>query len=241
VTMTTFDPKAAAERVARETGWDLEAHASEHEWSGVGIGPVGQHRDSDALERSNFAVVYDDLRERFPGRVAVARFGHWAVGWVEEISFDLGAGGDVRAAVERWADALAGYPVADEMAYSALEHEEMAQWCATLRLDGHEDEHGIEYKLSPLVPVDELAERIASMIFERWSATRPDDAPGEPEIREAAVYEGLIVPDHEQVAAMLVEEREERDARDERLRTIAADVERGIADISELMDAIKRD
>ena len=72
---------------------------------------IAQHRDSDALQRSNFAVVRDDLLDRFeywttghspqcghpaavaagasgalcdcPPDVVVETFRHWAVGWTE--------------------------------------------------------------------------------------------------------------------------------------------------------------
>ena len=70
---------------------------------------VSQHRDSDALERSNFTVVADDLLRRFGDYVSqhaegcdvldgtegpacdcardvvTESFGHWAVGWTESV------------------------------------------------------------------------------------------------------------------------------------------------------------
>jgi hypothetical protein len=114
-------PRARA--IADETGWDLEAYAETRDWRAVGVGPVGQHRDSDARDQSNFQVIYADLSERFPGRVDVVRFGHWGFGWVEEIAW---AANDIRIgqAVSEWADALADYPVADDAHYSELEWEE---------------------------------------------------------------------------------------------------------------------
>lgn len=112
-----------AKAVARETGWDLEGYAEGHDWSGVEIGPVGRHRDSGILDTSNFEVILEDLKERFGDAVDSTTFGHWAVGWVEEITWDA-ARDDVRAVVESWREALEGYPVASEEDYSAREYED---------------------------------------------------------------------------------------------------------------------
>ena len=113
--------------VARDTGWNVDEEAQDRGWTSVGMGPVGQHRDSGALDRSNFRVVLADLTTRFGDAVADVRFGHWAVGWVEEIIFDAGRA-DVVDAVQSWRDALADYPVADEVDFSDLEHDELMSW-----------------------------------------------------------------------------------------------------------------
>ena len=55
---------AQALAVARQTGWNLDTEAEDRDWSAIGVGPVGQHRDSGPLDRSNFAIVCGDLRER---------------------------------------------------------------------------------------------------------------------------------------------------------------------------------
>lgn len=114
---------AQALAVARQTGWNLDTEAADRDWSAIGIGPVGQHRDSDALDRSNFAIVSADLRERFGDAVDTASFGHWGVGWIEEVIFDAGRP-DVADAVQAWRDALADYPVADDEQFSQLEWED---------------------------------------------------------------------------------------------------------------------
>lgn len=101
-----------ARGVARETGWDLDRYAAEREWSAVGIGPVGQSRDSDPYEASNFAAactILDDAGARY----AVASFGHWAVGWVEELAHDMGDPATV-AAVAAIRARLDRYPLLDE-------------------------------------------------------------------------------------------------------------------------------
>jgi hypothetical protein len=109
----------SAVAVARDTGWRLD----EMPWPSVGLGPVGVHRDSDALARSNWAVVSGDLVSRFPESVQVVRFGHWAVGWVEELAWDASTPAVV-AAVDAWRERLANYPVADEEHFSETETEE---------------------------------------------------------------------------------------------------------------------
>ena len=120
-------PEEVARSVADVTGWNPDETAAEHEWTAVGMGPVGQHRDSDCLSRSNFTVIYGDLSARFGDSVDVARFGHWAVGWVEEIIFDVG-NEDCERAVAAWREKLDNYPVADEDYYSTLEWEEMRDY-----------------------------------------------------------------------------------------------------------------
>ena len=120
-------PEDVARSVADVTGWNPDKEAAEREWTAVGMGPVGQHRDSDCLARSNFTVVYQDLSARFGESVDIARFGHWAVGWVEEIIFDVG-NEDCERAVSAWQEKLDNYPVANEDHFSELEWEEMRDY-----------------------------------------------------------------------------------------------------------------
>jgi len=109
--------------IQRATGWDLDGYAEEQGWSGVAIGPVGLHRDSDALQRSNWEVVYADLRDRYGDDVDEVSFGHWAVGWVADLAWNVG-NADLADDVRKWETALADYPVADEMHFSELEWED---------------------------------------------------------------------------------------------------------------------
>jgi|SRR5215471_13608138 len=99
---------------------------------------IGQHRDSDVLDRSNFQVILEDLRERFPDLIEVDGASHWAVGWVEGILVpaltDPSLGyteSNVHpaflAAME-WQAKLADYPIADETAYSELEWTEFCDY-----------------------------------------------------------------------------------------------------------------
>jgi hypothetical protein len=217
--------------VARETGWDIDTDAREREWTAIGIGPVGIHRDSDALARSNMAVILADLQERFGERVDVARFGHWGVGWIEEIIHDAGHAETV-AAVADWRERLEDYPVADEEHWSALELDELTEWCSHLYWS---EIGGREVIPNPFLSADALAAEIAGMIGETFGANRVEDAPGEPEIGAAALDAGLYVLDAEPIEAELQAASDEL----ERLRAIVADVDRGIADFGELRDACR--
>lgn len=51
------------------------------------IFPAGVHRDSDALARSNYKTALGLLRDADPcgDDWEERRFGHWAVGWIDEI------------------------------------------------------------------------------------------------------------------------------------------------------------
>jgi len=83
------------------------------DWS---VAPVGQNRDSSALDRSNFAIVLKDLGGE-SDTVEVHRFGHWGPGWFEIILTHH----NKKEKVDDWERALMNYPVADEEHYSNLE------------------------------------------------------------------------------------------------------------------------
>lgn len=117
--MHEHDPVATALEVSRATGWNLEAWRAEREWSAVGVGPCGRSRDSDALERSNMTSALETLTAA-GARFDIVRFGHWAVGWVEEIAHDAGDAATVDAVASIRAQ-LDRYPVLDDEAYSDLE------------------------------------------------------------------------------------------------------------------------
>jgi len=103
------------------TGWNLDTHADSHEWAGVGLVPVTQHRDSEAWERSNFDTAIAELSEAFGEHsVAVVSFGHWAVGWVELLTYDTGIEG-IAEAVEGIQARLDKYPILDEFRWSEYE------------------------------------------------------------------------------------------------------------------------
>lgn len=86
---------------------------------------VGQSRDSDDLEQSNFATMLQLLGGE-SDIVTIVRESHWAVGWVEWIAIEADGTTESDKALET-ADAaqarLADYPVLDDDDYSAREQE----------------------------------------------------------------------------------------------------------------------
>lgn len=222
---------ARADAVARETGWNTEEHATEHEWSAVGLGPVGQHRDSDARDRCNFDVIYADLRERFGDAVASVSFGHWGFGWVEEISFDAD-NADVVEAVEAWEVALADYPVADEMKLSELEYNEACEMIAR-DLRSEIDRDDIEYVLTEIIDADEMAGRIFSWVFDNRSLSRAEEI-GDDDIEDAAFALGFYAAN----VQPLTEHIERLETRLSDIEAMIADVDRGIRTLAEVRDAV---
>lgn len=107
---------------------------SSHEHATWCIGPVGQHRDSDLVEESNFAVACDRMRAVDPDEHdhEIHRFGHFAVGWVEEIAYRPGS--ECERVANEIRDALAGYPILDEDHHGAMESDALADnWPAILQ------------------------------------------------------------------------------------------------------------
>lgn len=113
------------------------------------VAPVIQTRDSEVLERSNFAVVLREIekvnKEDNPNDVdfmdsyEVHRFGHWGPGWYE-IILCRPESKCARVAAE-FACALADYPIADDSHFSEMELEEAQQvW-----KDCYNDQQRLEY------------------------------------------------------------------------------------------------
>ncbi len=65
--------------------WTLPPNYFGAEWPDYFSSGVGQSRDSDALERSNFTSMLTALGGESE-TVIVVRETHWAVGWVEWIA-----------------------------------------------------------------------------------------------------------------------------------------------------------
>ena len=93
---------------------------------------LGQSRDSDAIERSNFERGLTALGGE-SDTILVVRERHWAVGWVEWIAIHES---NMAALIE--ADdmlcALSDYPVLDEEHYSGLEYDEVLERWAGMRV-----------------------------------------------------------------------------------------------------------
>jgi hypothetical protein len=87
---------------------------------------LGQHRDSDALARSNFICGLKAIGGESE-TVHIVRERHWAVGWVEWIAIHQ----DDAAALEladSVAAALTDYPVVSDDHWSELEYTESADY-----------------------------------------------------------------------------------------------------------------
>lgn len=162
-TLPTLQPSAAASFAywGERAGWRIAA---------------SQHRDSDALERSNYRTITSDILPAYPEDAAVESMSHWAVGWVEYLL--VRPGSPAADAAQRWSDRLADYPVADEDDYSALEWTE--EWCVRCdrgtredhplhgcRFRGESDRDDIGYRWDHRRSPDGRAERLA-----RWDAAR---------------------------------------------------------------------
>lgn len=106
-----------------------------------------QHRDSDALTRSNWRMAVRDLKaeefdwnrgydgpDNFPQRPAVYtwRASHWAVGWVEYLMVREDAPGDVLTAAGEILCSLESYPVLSDDDFSELETEEAEEHWARM-------------------------------------------------------------------------------------------------------------
>lgn len=98
-------------------------------WSGI-----SKHRDSDPLQRSNYAVIKDDLMEHFPDDFEEVGMGHWAVGHVDSLIVRILKDAskpieqenitDAFVSVSQWLNTLENYPVADDEHFSELCYEE---------------------------------------------------------------------------------------------------------------------
>jgi hypothetical protein len=121
-----------------------------------GFNPIGdyviysQHRDSDALSRSNYRRTFEDLINYAEtlncqdkgtdgegdesDMVYDFRAGHWAVGWVETILICQNAPDKLQAMAREIIDALADYPVYDESDYSELEWNEVQDYWQSLSI-----------------------------------------------------------------------------------------------------------
>jgi hypothetical protein len=95
-------------------------------WPAYYSAGVGQSRDSDALERSNFACMLRVIGGE-SDTVTVVRESHWAVGWVEWIAIHQDDEKALRLADGIKAQ-LEDYPVIDEDHWSELEWSEAAEY-----------------------------------------------------------------------------------------------------------------
>lgn len=78
--------------------------------------PFMHTRDSNALDESNYEVIFRELRENFPNTATDHRFDHWGFGWYERVYVRADDAVAIDA-VQRWVSALEDYPIANEEDY----------------------------------------------------------------------------------------------------------------------------
>lgn len=112
--------------MAQEHSLDAAYFGDRAEW----VIAYAQHRDSDTITRSNWAVFLAALGGE-SDTVAIERSTHWAVGWIDYLIIDPSDTERVGLA-ERLREKLEDYPVLDEMEWSNLEWDEYldawSQW-----------------------------------------------------------------------------------------------------------------
>lgn len=133
---------------------------------------AAQHRDSDALTRSNFAVLLNRLGGE-SDTVAIERANHWAVGWVEYLIVRPDDRRAIRTAIYAHS-AEYNYPILDESHFSDLETDEFYAFAKSelSRFDGWEDVFDDECNKSNSGAGDEGAEwAIIEAAHKRLKAT----------------------------------------------------------------------
>lgn len=202
---------------------------------------ISQNRDSEALDRSNFAVVSEDMLSRFPEDCEVMRFGHWACGWVESLIVrvlktdykpSLPADWEFTEAFEaivEWSNALADYPIADEMHYSETAHNELIEFISNENYDSEVEQNGITIEYEAWNLPDDHAEQIASWLYENRSIATVDELDID-DIKLAARELNIAKPQLEP----LIDEIKNCHELLSDIGVMLADIKRDIADFSDL-------
>jgi len=126
---------------------------------------VGRSRDSDALENSNFETALEMLGgEDEEAGVIVAKAGHWAVGWVEELLVSKNAPEKV-AIAEQIEKKLDNYPVLNEEDFSRREYEEMSDMADQTVTDILRDIE-IKYDADKTIFPEEKKEELRQIVFD---------------------------------------------------------------------------
>jgi hypothetical protein len=106
--------------------WTRPSHYAGENWPNHYSAGVGQSRDSDALERSNFICMLGALGGE-SDVVTIVREGHFLVGWVEWIAIEADGTPEsdkALAIADEIMAALSDYPVINDDHYSETESEE---------------------------------------------------------------------------------------------------------------------
>lgn len=106
--------------------WSHPPHYFGAVWPNHYSSGVGQSRDSDALERSNFECMLTAIGGE-SDVVTVVRESHWAVGWIEWIAIEADGSPESDAALQtadEIAERLENYPVINDEHLSEEEQNE---------------------------------------------------------------------------------------------------------------------
>lgn len=121
--------------------WELPRNYTGQMFDGY-IELVGQSRDSDALDRSNYESIAKDAKAALGSlpdfddntpMLQSASASHWAVGWVETVYVHWSRVECLNFAADVLAK-LAAYPIYDESHCSQLEHHEMIETFKNYRI-----------------------------------------------------------------------------------------------------------
>lgn len=113
------------------TRWSRPDHYAGAEWPEYFIF-LSQHRDSDALTRSNFQCAIEQIGGE-SDTVHIVREGHWAVGWVEWIAVHE-SDTEAICKAEDILKKIDSYPVLNEIHFSELEWSEAENYWGQLSL-----------------------------------------------------------------------------------------------------------
>lgn len=119
--------------------WQMPKYYFGAEWPEYYSAGVGQHRDSDCAEQSNFSAMLEMLGGE-SDTVQVVRESHFLVGWVEWIAIHQDDEKSLRIADDALGR-LEDYPILDEEDYSNREYEE----CERVWSDCYRESDRIKY------------------------------------------------------------------------------------------------
>ncbi len=123
--MTDYEPKNLKL-------WTMPPSYAGEVWPAYYSAGIGQSRDSDSLERSNFECTVKAHKEwMVDDLVVIVRESHWACGWVEWIAIHQDASEALKVADDIKAG-LEDYPVVNEDHWSELEWNEAADYWDSL-------------------------------------------------------------------------------------------------------------
>lgn len=116
---------------------------------------LSQHRDSDALDRSNWRTIVPAMLAEHPDDAATETMSNWAVGWVEYLLVRPGTAAE--SAALAWRERLDDYPAADDDDFGALEYAE--EWCVRCDRGTREDHATMRCPFRSADDAEEIAYR----------------------------------------------------------------------------------